>query len=417
MVRQEHNEDNTKHPFSDPLPDEVRVLMIGDRGVGKTSIVHSLVNDKFEPNLPPKLADVMLPAEIAPENIPMRIIDYSERDQASEFANLVLQADVICMVYSANDPKSFANVSTHWLPTVRNCQTMFHNKVTDREKRDEASIIYRPIILVANKIDLTNDNESSSASVTAVVNNHSNIEAYIRVSAFSQENIIELFTSAQKAVAYPLAPLFDPKTRTLTKECKSTLIDIFKICDMDGDNLLNDYEINAFQENCFGVPLQKYALDDLKLIIKQSTTDGIAHDAITQTGFLFLHILSIESGRHVFTWRVLRKFNHDNQVQSKIDHYGDQSTVLVSDLSDRRYSMMSLEERNLNDSTLSSTPSPSSSMSRSSVSSGHQVSIQQLNLSWLKEHSSLIKTGIGVTIATLSSMLVLKLVIQRGFRS
>lgn len=50
-------------------------------------------------------------------------------------------------------------------------------------------------------------------------------------------------------------------------------------------------------------------------MVKRTIRDGIFDDGLTQTGFLFLHTLFIQRGRHETTWTVLRKFGYNDRVQ------------------------------------------------------------------------------------------------------
>lgn len=90
---------------------------------------------------------------------------------------------------------------------------------------------------------------------------------------------------------------------------------LFQICDENNDGILSDDELNAFQSKCFGSPLQASALEDVKSIVKRTIRDGIFDDGLTQTGFLFLHTLFIQRGRHETTWTVLRKFGYNDKVE------------------------------------------------------------------------------------------------------
>ena len=101
----------------------------------------------------------------------------------------------------------------------------------------------------------------------------------------------------------------------MTTNCKKALARIFKLCDENNDGILSDDELNAFQTKCFGSPLQPQALEDVKSIIKRTITDGIFDDGLTLTGFLFLHTLFIQRGRHETTWTVLRKFGYNDSVE------------------------------------------------------------------------------------------------------
>ncbi len=89
---------------------------------------------------------------------------------------------------------------------------------------------------------------------------------------------------------------------------------IFKLCDLDNDGVLNDHELNKFQRRCFDTPLQPQALDDVKNIVKRSIPDGVFDNGLTLPGFLFLHTLFIQRGRHETTWTVIRKFGYNDSV-------------------------------------------------------------------------------------------------------
>jgi len=54
----------------------VRILLVGDRDVGKTSIILSLVNEEFLDEVPGRAETITIPAEVTPELVPTDIIDY-----------------------------------------------------------------------------------------------------------------------------------------------------------------------------------------------------------------------------------------------------------------------------------------------------------------------------------------------------
>lgn len=384
MVQQDLSGDEL---FSEP--EEVKILLVGDPKVGKTSLIYTLVNDEFDPNLPARMANITIPAGISSDNVTLQIVDYSEQDQTLvDLEDSIKEANVICVIYDSSERSTLDRVSTFWIPTVRKYQS-------------KLTAIYKPIILVANKVDLVEE-EKAFDRVTAIIQEFVEVEAFIEVSALSQKNVVDLFFAAQKAITYPLAPLFDPQMRVLTKKCQNALINIFKLCDLDGDGLLSDHELNLFQENCFGTPLQKDALDDLKSIIKQSTMNGIIHNSMTQMGFLFLHTLSIDKGRHDFTWQVLRKFNYDNRInQTKADK-PQPVGELVDDLHSRSSYSSSLNDERQH-------------LDYDSEEGEVTGSFDHLDISWLREHSYIIKAGLGVTLATLC-MIALKYLVRSGTR-
>lgn len=55
----------------------VRILLLGDEGVGKTSLVMSLVSEEFPDDVPGKAEEITIPADVTPEQVPTNIVDYS----------------------------------------------------------------------------------------------------------------------------------------------------------------------------------------------------------------------------------------------------------------------------------------------------------------------------------------------------
>lgn len=55
----------------------VRILLLGDQGVGKTSLVMSLVSEEFPEEVPGKAEEITIPADVTPEQVPTNIVDYS----------------------------------------------------------------------------------------------------------------------------------------------------------------------------------------------------------------------------------------------------------------------------------------------------------------------------------------------------
>lgn len=55
----------------------VRILLVGDQGVGKTSLILSLVSEEFPEDVPTKAEEITIPADVTPEQVPTNIVDYS----------------------------------------------------------------------------------------------------------------------------------------------------------------------------------------------------------------------------------------------------------------------------------------------------------------------------------------------------
>ncbi|XP_018799104.1 PREDICTED: mitochondrial Rho GTPase isoform X3 [Bactrocera latifrons] len=283
----------------------VRILLVGDPGVGKTSLILSLVSEEFPEDVPPKAEEITIPANVTPEQVPTNIVDYSNTEQTDETLNEeIVKAHVVCIVYSVEDEDSLDRITSHWLPLIRTA-------IGEDQQR-------KPVVLVGNKVDLIE--YSTIDSVLTIMEDFPEVESCVECSAKTLHNISEMFYYAQKAVLHPTSPLYIMEEQDLTPACKKSLVRIFKICDIDGDNLLNDYELNLFQRRCFNTPLQPQILDEVKVVIQKNIPDGIFHDAVTLKGFLFLHCLFIQRGRNETTWAVLRRFGYNEQLEMCKDY-------------------------------------------------------------------------------------------------
>ncbi|XP_053672545.1 mitochondrial Rho GTPase isoform X1 [Anopheles nili] len=313
----------------------VRILLVGDQGVGKTSLILSLVSEEFPEDVPPKAEEITIPADVTPEQVPTNIVDYSAAEQTDEaLAEEIRKAHVVCIVYSVECEETLDGITERWLPMVQKCSELER----------------KPVVLVGNKIDLVD--YSTIDHVLSIMEDYPEVESCVECSAKTLHNISEMFYYAQKAVLHPTAPLYIMEDQDLTEACKKALVRIFKVCDIDGDGLLNDYELNHFQRRCFNAPLQPQVLDEVKAVLMKNTPDGIRDDSVTLSGFLFLHCLFIQRGRNETTWAVLRRFGYNENLEmsdeylhpqvkippgssTELSHRGQQFLVSLFERSDR----------------------------------------------------------------------------------
>ncbi|KAK1885648.1 Mitochondrial Rho GTPase 1-A [Dissostichus eleginoides] len=272
--------------------------------VGKTSLIMSLVSEEFPTVVPYRAEEITIPADVTPERVPTHIVDYSEAEQTDEqLFQEISKANVICIVYSVNNKTSIEKVTSHWLPLI--------NDNTDKDSRV-------PLILVGNKSDLVE--HSSMETILPIMNRHSEIETCVECSAKNLKNISELFYYAQKAVLHPTGPLYCPEKKNMKLLCVKALTRIFKVSDLDNDGILNDNELNFFQRTSFNIPLESQALEDVKNVVRKNLSEGVRDNGLTLKGFLFLHTLFIQRGRHETTWTVLRRFGYDDDLELNQDY-------------------------------------------------------------------------------------------------
>ncbi|KAK6911535.1 Mitochondrial Rho GTPase 1/3, EF hand associated, type-1 [Dillenia turbinata] len=300
----------------------VRIVVAGDRGTGKSSLIVTAAAETFPTNVPPILPPTKLPNDYYPDRVPITIIDTSSRlEDRGTLAEELRRADAVVLTYGCDQPATLDRLSTFWLPELR---------------RLEVKV---PVIVVGCKLDLREDHQQVSLEqvMSPIMQEFREIETCIECSAFKLIQIPEVFYYAQKAVLHPTAPLFDQETQTLKPRCVRALKRIFILCDLDRDGALSDAELNDFQVKCFNAPLQPSEIEGVKRVVQEKLPEGVNMNGLTLTGFLFLHALFIEKGRLETTWTVLRKFGYDNDIKLRDDlippikHAPDQSVELTSD--------------------------------------------------------------------------------------
>ncbi|KAL6636691.1 hypothetical protein ACP70R_024263 [Stipagrostis hirtigluma subsp. patula] len=281
----------------------VRVVVIGDPGTGKSSLVVALATEQFPENVPRVMPPTRLPADYFPDRVPITIIDTSSSpEQKPKLIAECQAADAVVLTYACDRPATLERLSSFWLPELRRLQ------------------LKAPVIVVGCKLDLRDEQQVSLEQVMApIMQSFREIETCIECSALRQIQVPEVFYYAQKAVLHPTAPLFDQEAQSLKPRCVRALKRIFILCDNDKDGALSDVELNEFQVRCFSAPLQPTEISGVKRVVQEKMPEGVHESGLTLTGFLFLHALFIEKGRLETTWTVLRKFGYDNDIKLRDD--------------------------------------------------------------------------------------------------
>jgi Ras family protein T1 len=301
----------------------VRVVIAGDRGTGKSSLIAAAASESFPENVSPVLPPTRLPADFFPDRVPVILIDTSSSLENRVKLNEELKrADAVVLTYACDQPLTLTRLSTHWLHELR---------------RLEVKV---PVVVVGCKLDMREEHETMNLEqvMSPIMQKFREIETCIECSAANLIQVPEVFYYAQKAVLHPTSPLFDQENQCLRDRCARALRRIFVLCDHDMDGALNDTELNEFQVKCFNAPLQPAEIVGVKRVVHEKIPAGVNQLGLTLTGFLFLHALFIEKGRIETTWAVLRKFGYDDDLKLRDDFLpvpskraSDQSVELTSE--------------------------------------------------------------------------------------
>uniref|UniRef100_A0A0N4ZC96 Mitochondrial Rho GTPase n=1 Tax=Parastrongyloides trichosuri TaxID=131310 RepID=A0A0N4ZC96_PARTI len=287
---------------------DVRILIVGDPGVGKTSLISSLIEDRFIQKVPRRLKGIVLHPDSNPDRILTVISDYNSEEQSLEQLNVeITKASVIVIVYDVNDSSSVDRIRKYWMPTVQ------------KEIVGGEALYGKPIILVGNK----SDSEGSGTNLNEVLtlmNEFPEIETCVESSAKTMKNISDIFYYAQRAVIYPSQPIYSAENRDITQNCRKAFVRIFKLTDTDNDALLNQYELNQFQLFCFGIPLAQNSYNEIINRVAENDPKGVLKNSLTLDGFIALQMLFIQRGRYEIVWNALRKYGYSNDLQLREDY-------------------------------------------------------------------------------------------------
>lgn len=176
--------------------DEVRILLLGEAGVGKTSLILSLVSEEFPLAVPARAEELTIPADVTPERVPTHIVDFSRREQnEEELIEEIGRANVCCLVYDVDQEESIFRIRDYWIPAIYDAAAGAGGEGGGGDFT--SSVPKKPLILVGNKSD-TDEISELDENVLAIMNDFTEVETCIECSARSLKNISELFYYAQK---------------------------------------------------------------------------------------------------------------------------------------------------------------------------------------------------------------------------
>ena len=110
--------------MSDTQPEQIKVVLIGESGVGKTSIILQFTSNKFDPDTVSSLSAQFTSKIVEFANI-NKAVKYDIWDTAGQekyraMAKIFYKdARVVCLVYDITDAKSFDAIKTYWYEMVK----------------------------------------------------------------------------------------------------------------------------------------------------------------------------------------------------------------------------------------------------------------------------------------------------------
>jgi len=302
----------------------IRILIIGDSGVGKSSLISSFVSRHFPEEVPSVMIDSIIPSDTTANNINVTIMDSSARAGDREVLKQKLRAaDSVLALYDASRHETLENLSHEWLPLIRDvCSSS--NNITHNYDLEEGvnNIEGKPVVIVGTKIDLLGDAEENriqeeSEILTSILRKFPFVLACCRASS-KLLNVDSVFYHGELVVTFPLRPLFDVSLSEFTTACKRALLRIFRVYDFDRDGLLSDHELCTLQQSCFDVALRDEDVTAVKKQIAKSTTGGLRNNRTTFEGLMGIMSIFVERSQPQIPWTILRTNGYDDYLNLTI---------------------------------------------------------------------------------------------------
>ncbi|CAL1569437.1 unnamed protein product [Knipowitschia caucasica] len=172
---------------------EIKVVIVGDGGCGKTSLLLVFAKGDFPETYAPSVFEKYnTTITVGGSGVRLNLYDTAGQDDYDRLRPLAYQeADVILVCFDVTNPTSFENVLVKWFPEVRHfCGDA-------------------PLILIGCKTDLRNEDEclrklraSTLEPVTYTQGEDAcrqmNAEVYLECSAKFQENVDDIFKEASR---------------------------------------------------------------------------------------------------------------------------------------------------------------------------------------------------------------------------
>lgn len=173
--------------------EELKIVIVGDGGCGKTSLLLVYAKGSFPEKYAPSVFEkYVTTVSLGGREITLNLYDTAGQEDYDRLRPLSYQeANLVLVCFDVTSPTSFENVLIKWFPEVRHfCRDV-------------------PVILIGCKTDLRKDKECmrklkalNQAPITYMQGEETgqqmNAEVYLECSAKYQENVDDIFREATK---------------------------------------------------------------------------------------------------------------------------------------------------------------------------------------------------------------------------
>jgi Ras family protein T1 len=313
------------------MKDEVKIVFIGDEGVGKSSFISTYISKHFSQKVPHVMTDAIIPSEITSDDVLLTIMDSSSRLIDREvLKSKIISSDAVIILYDITRPETLENISNVWLPLVTSLTTTNSNNNNDNKNNNNNidnnnnnnndsndNVKFKPVIIVGTKTDLL-DEEPDLTQMNSLILDFPCIMNNTTCSSFNMQNLDHIIFLSLSLINYPLYTIFNIIEEEFTPVARYAFQRIFRIYDINNDNLLSDDEIFNLQLNCFQNHMNNQELTQLKFKISSIVNHGIIKNQISFDGFLGLLKMNIYAYEYQVPWIILRKCGYNDDLTLEV---------------------------------------------------------------------------------------------------
>lgn len=313
------------------MKDEVKIVFMGDEGVGKSSFISTYISKHFSQKVPHVMTDAIIPSEITSDDVLLTIMDSSSRLIDREvLKSKIISSDAVIILYDITRPETLENISHIWLPLVTSLTTTNSNNNNDNKNNNNNidnnnynnndsndNVNFKPVIIVGTKTDLL-DEEPDLTQMNSLILDFPCIMNNTTCSSFNMQNLDHIIFLSLSLINYPLYTIFNIIEEEFTPVARYAFQRIFRIYDINNDNLLSDDEIFNLQLNCFQNHMNNQELTQLKFKISSIVNHGIIKNQISFDGFLGLLKMNIYAYEYQVPWIILRKCGYNDDLTLEV---------------------------------------------------------------------------------------------------
>ena len=315
------------------MKENIRILVVGDSSVGKSSFISTFISQQFCENVPSVHPDNILPGEFGGNII---IMDSTNDPADKSILDQKLRiADSSIILFDAARVETKQSVINKWIPRIF-----------------QLTSGYTPLIICQNKTDLlyqisdpeaTSSLETFDSAFNDLMDQHKWILSYYTQCStlnYVDGNVEAVFKDAEMSVSSPLNPLFDISSNEFTTGFYAAFRRVFRCFAKDSSQLLSDNELCELQNCCFeSSALTEEDIDALKQQIlsekarAQSYLNGgrlhpalavtqtalIVDNKFTLAGFLSMMKFFVIRNQREAPWQILRSFGYRDDLSLQVN--------------------------------------------------------------------------------------------------